>query len=484
MAWSKESNPAALLGLLLAYYVLVGMATAGRRRDGGGNPSWLRAMGWPLLGGLPLLLILAHTLVKVYAIFAVGQYGVPAITPELVGQNFLWLLGELYQVETSLVITAGLVLLTGLMLAAVGVKARRREGSGEFIFMLLLLGLFGSMLLMTAVTSWGQVLNYVYPLLPPFAMLLGFGVKFGLEVSRERRPLGLKGGVAAGLLAGFALFFVAANYYNFLYQTVIQQRSRSSDDRLLEEVAIRYDRGQQIVVEDGDIEVDRAHNLRKYFREFQPRFYGGEYYIATAAPGDAGTVYYRLSHSLEQWRPAMADEYLPLAAAYRVAYILQGGPPRRAKPWSEVLDWEIYSSDWGEFWNDGRRLHGPLEPAGEPLARSGYEVYGREGYLIYRKEPCGPEELGRRFFVHLTPADAADLVEREPRSSFNNLDHILTAHHFYRDGKCLALLPPPGYAVSRVRTGQFAPGEGELWSVEFAMPEDHRGKERPLRLRH
>lgn len=44
--------------------------------------------------------------------------------------------------------------------------------------------------------------------------------------------------------------------------------------------------------------------------------------------------------------------------------------------------------------------------------------------------------------------------------------------HFYRDGKCLALLPPPGYAVSQVRTGQFAPGQVELWSAGFAMPGD------------
>lgn len=43
---------------------------------------------------------------------------------------------------------------------------------------------------------------------------------------------------------------------------------------------------------------------------------------------------------------------------------------------------------------------------------------------------------------------------------------------FYRDGKCLALLPPPGYAVSQVRAGQFEPGEGELWPVGFAMPGD------------
>lgn len=56
--------------------------------------------------------------------------------------------------------------------------------------------------------------------------------------------------------------------------------------------------------------------------------------------------------------------------------------------------------------------------------------------------------------------------------SFNNPDHILTAHHFYRDGKRLALPPPPGYAVRQVRAGQFAPGQVELWSVEFAMPGD------------
>ena len=473
LAWSKEPNLAPLLWLLLTYYALLPWAADGRGwRRAEGGPSRKRAMAWPLLGGVPLLLLFVHALANDYVIYGLGGYGIPSLTPELVRDNALWLAGALFQGETSPLIAAGLVSLTAWLLFFMVGKARRRQWNGEVIFVLFLLGLFASIYLIL-LASWAPVSNYWYPLIPLFATLLAFAAKFALAGAAGRPPLRWRRRslplpmAAAGLLAGFILLFIAANYYNFLYQTAIHHRSRHNDARVLAEIARRHDQGQYIHL--GAVEGDRAFNLNKYFHEFLPRFYGRHYRINPVAPKDPGQTWYTVTHSIEQWRPALAAEYPPLAVARRLAEGFQLGPPPRSEPWGEVLNWEIYASDLSQFWNNGRPLNHPREPAGEPLIRSVYTVYHRDGYLIYRKELCGPEEAARQFFVHLTPVDAAQVTEWRADYGFNNLDHIIAVHRFRKDGKCLALLPLEDYALRHLRTGQFIPGQGEVWAAEVSL---------------
>ena len=107
--------------------------------------------------------------------------------------------------------------------------------------------------------------------------------------------------------------------------------------------------------------------------------------------------------------------------------------------------------------------------AGEPLARSVFDLYLGDGALVYVKEPCGQADTETRFFLHLVPDRVDDLPEEHRRHGFDNLDFdfFLRGGHF--DGKCLARVPLPGYAIASIRTGQFVRGEGEVWREEFAV---------------
>ena len=47
--------------------------------------------------------------------------------------------------------------------------------------------------------------------------------------------------------------------------------------------------------------------------------------------------------------------------------------------------------------------------SGEPAVRSAFDVYLHEGTLVYVKEPCVRADTEAKFFLHLIPADVADL---------------------------------------------------------------------------
>ena len=99
--------------------------------------------------------------------------------------------------------------------------------------------------------------------------------------------------------------------------------------------------------------------------------------------------------------------------------------------------------------------------------------------LIYARDDCAPEDLEPRFFLHVEPADPADLPEDRRRHGFDNRDFTprgwtpayppppRRATWERIDGRCVVRAPLPGYPVRRLRTGQFAPDGGgglrRLW---------------------
>ena len=110
---------------------------------------------------------------------------------------------------------------------------------------------------------------------------------------------------------------------------------------------------------------------------------------------------------------------------------------------------------------------------GEPAARAAFDLYLGAAELIYYKASCRPRDTRERFFLHLLPADAADLSARGRPHGFDNLDFHFPDHGvFTAAGACLAVVPLPGYAggLARVRTGQWIRGQGQIWSVEFEVP--------------
>ena len=108
--------------------------------------------------------------------------------------------------------------------------------------------------------------------------------------------------------------------------------------------------------------------------------------------------------------------------------------------------------------------------AGKPVVRSSFDVYLIENELIYTKEPCAWEDTRPIFFVHIIPADANDLPAVRKQYGFDNLDFSFNLYRGRRfGGKCLVIRPLPDYEITSIRTGQYIPGEGQIWKVEFPV---------------
>ena len=104
---------------------------------------------------------------------------------------------------------------------------------------------------------------------------------------------------------------------------------------------------------------------------------------------------------------------------------------------------------------------------GRRVAQSGFDVYQRGNRLAYLKEPCAAGDTGARFFLHIFPADLADLPADRRESGFANMDFRFADHGGRAADKCVAERELPGYAIERIRTGQFVSGEGRVWIAEF-----------------
>ena len=111
--------------------------------------------------------------------------------------------------------------------------------------------------------------------------------------------------------------------------------------------------------------------------------------------------------------------------------------------------------------------------AGEPAARSTFDLYlddGNTRALTYHRPDCSEEDLEARFFLHLFPADRANLPEERRRHGFENRDFEFAERGLRREGACLARIGLPDYPLSRLRTGQWVSGEGESWAAEIPLP--------------
>ena len=107
---------------------------------------------------------------------------------------------------------------------------------------------------------------------------------------------------------------------------------------------------------------------------------------------------------------------------------------------------------------------------GQPAAQSHFDVYLRDNALTYLKEPCVPGDTDARFFLHILPVSPADLPADWREYGFENLDFGFTDYGARAGDICVADRELPGYAIERIRTGQFVSGEGRVWSAEFPSP--------------
>ena len=110
-----------------------------------------------------------------------------------------------------------------------------------------------------------------------------------------------------------------------------------------------------------------------------------------------------------------------------------------------------------------------LQAQSLPAARSQYDVYLTENNLIYTREECSGDDLAA-FFLFLDPAEVADLPEWRLQYGFDNLGFDFRRYGMQVDGVCLVNAPLPGYAITRIRTGQLIETDGNfehLWEEEI-----------------
>lgn len=105
--------------------------------------------------------------------------------------------------------------------------------------------------------------------------------------------------------------------------------------------------------------------------------------------------------------------------------------------------------------------------AGGALANSEFDLYLDGTTVYYLRDPCAPDEVNDRFFLHAYAGDPTDLPASRVRYRFENLDFWFSDVGRFVDGKCLASARLPDYGIVRARTGQYRSGEGEIWSAEF-----------------
>ena len=105
----------------------------------------------------------------------------------------------------------------------------------------------------------------------------------------------------------------------------------------------------------------------------------------------------------------------------------------------------------------------------EPTTRDYFDLYLRGNRLLYLRESCAATDTAANFFLHIVPADGADLPMDRRAASFvhGGFEFVRQGGHF--DGMCLAAVPLPDYPVKEMRTGQHIPGQGDLWSAQLAV---------------
>ena len=113
---------------------------------------------------------------------------------------------------------------------------------------------------------------------------------------------------------------------------------------------------------------------------------------------------------------------------------------------------------------------------GGPAGRGDFDVYWGDTALVYLKETCAAGDIEARFFIHWFPADDGDLPLERRQYGFDNTGFWFPERGVATGGRCVAIAPLPDYPVARVRTGQYVPGEGRIWVVEFGGRGGRRGQ--------
>ncbi len=480
---SKEVNLAVAFWIMLAYIVYVCIST-GRRRK--------------LIGAIPLVFLFAFTSFRVYV--ASGNYDSGVSSGSFTSHAEFVFLG-LFQAETSLLVTAVFLLLTGMAAMAAIIRFFRRRRDGETLFLLFLIGQVVSIYFVTIFSFWDITLRYWYPILPGLALMMAFSVKYIIIYSRCFSPW-ISRAVSSAILS-FIVFFLAINYYNFSSQTLFQHSARSADSAILAELSRLPEERNYVYSHGFTSDVEQEYSLFRYFTEYQPFFRGDDRETLTwkgwpdvlaisfssspdalhrFPPDNPGKQYYFVNYVREDTLLDFLDvhqsisgreDYAILSHARTLAGFLQQGTPHVSiddgSPTPGRYRWAIYRVPFGDPMDraiDSLRATYERAITREPDVRSNFTIYSSEDRLVYVREHCAPEDTAGIFILHPVPFDRDDLPDERRRHGFDNLDFRFGARGARFDGRCVASVGLPDYAIASVRTGQYT-DDGMVWSVEF-----------------
>ena len=102
-----------------------------------------------------------------------------------------------------------------------------------------------------------------------------------------------------------------------------------------------------------------------------------------------------------------------------------------------------------------------------PTARAEFNLYLSNNQIAYHKQPCAESDTKERFFLHLYPADPANLPANRQQHGFDNIGFNFHQRGAILNGKCLATVPLPNYDLARIRTGQWIRNKGETWQTQI-----------------
>ena len=174
-------------------------------------------------------------------------------------------------------------------------------------------------------------------------------------------------------------------------------------------------------------------------------------------------------------------------------YLWQGGldnrdfrlPAYGGRPGGECIavfplpDYPIAAIHTGQAGRWAVNLYPPTEPDRlratyaalsdrQPAAQAVFDLYLQDNRMIYLRESCAAADTAAGFFLHILPEDRPDLPPARQAAGFANLDFAFDRRGGQFDGKCLAAVALPNYPIKEIRTGQYVPGQGELWAVELS----------------
>ena len=141
--------------------------------------------------------------------------------------------------------------------------------------------------------------------------------------------------------------------------------------------------------------------------------------------------------AIRNWcRIIQSCKFRGVATAVHYQYIAQDIP--------DWFRWLLRDKDW-----DRQEPHAK----GEEVIRSEFTVYRDDRRLVYVKDPCGPEDVDTRFFLHVVPVDRGVLPPGRTQYSYN----FEFRGYGWRIGEaCLAVRElPNSYGIGHVKTGQF-----------------------------